>query len=655
MSIDVALRDGVDARECDQICVRADRVERIELDAAQLLEEPPHSASAAANGTGETQLSQEMTARFVPRDAEHEGGLPQCAMRAPMRLWFSVAIAVWFALPVGCGAALPEITAVLAFPTQRELAAIAAPEVPAAAPVAVSESVELTFESPPEFGVGNATVDDGPVATVVRASGVARVASTVGMKCAADTLARFFLREQARPTGPVLEFVLGRCGVTGVEARLTVHSREISEPLDDEAIAAGHGVLFGELRPVLESRAIPFEVEIGSGFATNDGSAVWLVVTAPRRATLSATRLVGARYLISGRLQSERVRAVEAWVNQGEYGVERCETDPSAQLPDVRFTCAMNPHDPTARVDLVATPRQRLFSQRVATVLLHRDDEASLSYRAQPELPPSAAAGDVAAQLGAALVVARLEAGQDADGALATSAPESLRHALLLDALIRADAAGDSALVERLKLGLLAGWDTGASIASAEAYFSVGRASRVGTAHDPRSFMRDQLTIPSARRVLLSPGADLVAVAAQDTEAGFVGTLTFYRTWDDAKLAEFRRAWAEQLEEERARGGVSHLVMLGDVLDVQQEADKVTRGDVHPHVALEDAMARLRGRFGSTVRGWYVEAYDPGWVELPIEFQDSGAVRAVTGVAWHRPEGAAWGQLVLFLCVLPAE
>ena len=44
---------------------------------------------------------------------------------------------------------------------------------------------------------------------------------------------------------------------------------------------------------------------------------------------------------------------------------------------------------------------------------------------------------------------------------------------------------------------------------------------------------------------------------------------------------------------------------------------------------------------------------DDRWVELPVEFQDSGDVQAVTGVAWHHPAGAAWGQLVLYLCVFP--
>jgi hypothetical protein len=56
---------------------------------------------------------------------------------------------------------------------------------------------------------------------------------------------------------------------------------------------------------------------------------------------------------------------------------------------------------------------------------------------------------------------------------------------------------------------------------------------------------------------------------------------------------------------------------------------------------------------GRTVRGFYVDAYDPRFVELPTESEDSGDVEAVTAVAWHRPEGAAWGQLVLYLCVFP--
>jgi len=559
-----------------------------------------------------------------------------------MRLVVGLTLAL--SLLLGCGAAYPEIAAVHEFPSREELAAIRAPVVPATEALAISDAEDVALVEPPELGVGNAAVDDGPVAAAIAASQAARVASTAGMSCAANALAEFFLREQARPTDPVLEFILGRCGVTAVEPRLALRAQSVAAPLGDEAIAEGHAELFAQLRPTLGGREIPFAMEIGSAFVSTETAAVWLVVAAPRRATLSVTRLEGGRFLILGRVETERMRALEAWVNIGDYGVTPCEAEPGVDLPDVRFTCDMNPHDATARVDLVAIPRQQLLARRIATMLLHRDDEPSLTYRAPPDLGGSAATSDVVSDLAAAFAMARDEAGREP---VALSAPESSRHAPLLPKLLAARAAGDAPMMERLMLGLMAGWDTEAPLVGGEVYLGEG------SARDARRFMRDHLTTPAARRVLLSPEADLAAITARETDDGIRAALTLYRTFDEAKLPSIRSAWAEHLSQARRRAGVTPLTFLDDVQDLQQEADKVTRGEVHPREALDDAMARLRGRLGRTVRGYYIDAYDPRWVELPVEFQDSGDVQAVTGVAWHHPAGAAWGQLVLYLCVFP--
>jgi hypothetical protein len=338
---------------------------------------------------------------------------------------------------------------------------------------------------------------------------------------------------------------------------------------------------------------------------------------------------------------------VDAWVNLGDYGVELCEPDPRAELPDIRFTCEMNAHDASARVDLVAVPRQRFLTERVATLLLHRDDEASLAYHAPPELPSSETNGDVAAQVTAALLAARTEAGQDTDGVLSVSAAESTRHGPLLDALTALGTSGDASTIERLELGMLAGWSVGAAPVGATLFIGEGDGG------DARRFIRDQLTMPTARHALLTSMADVVAVAAHETDRGLRASITFFRTWNAAELESYRRAWTEHINAERQRAGVSPLLILDDVQDLQQEADKVTRDGAHPQEVLTDAMARLRGRLGRTVRCWSVHAYDPRWVEIPGEFHDSGDVNAVVGISYLRPDGAAWGQLVLFLCVFP--
>jgi hypothetical protein len=503
----------------------------------------------------------------------------------------------------------------------------------------------MTVEDAPALGEGNAAIDDGPVASSLREWGRFRIAATMGMRCAADNLARFYLRESALPADPVVAHILGRCGVTALEPRIAVHTAPITaEAPGDEAIASGFAELATEARAQFSPTAIPFLMEVGSATATGETTRVWVSVVAPRRAALSTTRLEDGRFVISGRVESERMRAVEAWANQGEYGVARCETDRHVSLPDVRFICEMNPHDRTARVDLVAVPRQRLLSRPIATVLLHRNDDASASYVPPPAFPESVDGGDLVSRLAAALTVAREEAGQDA---LISSAAESARHARLLPKLAAARAGDDVTLDDTITLGLIAGWETSAAIVGGESVYVETHGA------DPSRFVRELLMKPAMRRLLLTAEADLVAIAARATDRGCQATFTTFRTFDEAKLPELRRAWTEHVNDERVRAGVSPLAVLDGVEDLQQEADRVTSGERHPREALDDAMARLRGRLGRTVRGFYVDAYDPRFVELPTESEDSGDVEAVTAVAWHRPEGAAWGQLVLYLCVFP--
>ncbi|RLB55622.1 MAG: hypothetical protein DRJ42_05655, partial [Deltaproteobacteria bacterium] len=411
---------------------------------------------------------------------------------------------------------------------------------------------------------------------------------------------------------------------------------------DSDSVAAGYRTLHDQLRRRLEGRPVPFEVEIGEADVDEAGRRSFVVVYAPRRAAVSASALPDGRFLIAGRVEGERVRALGAWVNRGAYGVAPCEPDPHVELPDVRLTCEMNRHDAAARVELVVVPRQRLLPHRIAAMLLHRDDEASLSWAPQPELPPSATDGSLVDQIASALAAARDDAGSDP---VPSSPEESARQAPLFEAWLTADRNGERDGADRARLGLLAGWRVDGPITNARLF--VGDAA----ATDARAFIRRSLAGPAARRLLLTGEADAFAVSAAEVYAA----ITVFRMWHEEDTAAYRQGWAAHLGLERTRHGLSPMAELDDVLDLQQEADRVTRGELHPREALDNAMARLRGRLGRTVRGWYVEAYDPRWVALPDAFLDSGATDAVLGVAYVQPEGAAWGQLVFFVCAIAEE
>lgn len=574
------------------------------------------------------------------------------APSATARRWaFTASMLSVLSVVGACGAPLPEINPVVTFPTSEDLGReIARGERDDGSADPLPETAEVeAYVLPvgaPEFGTGNVAADHGPVGRAITEGGAARVVSTAGMACAAERLAAFVAEHGGEPTRDLLDFILGRCGVTSVGAEVLLRTDEVPGTADrsasSSAIAEGHRELADRLRRRLEGRPVPFEVEIGEAHLAAAGRRIYAVVFAPRRAALSASVLPDGRFLIAGRVEAERVRAVGAWVNQGAYGVTPCEADPRADVPDVRFTCEMNRHDAAARVELVVVPRQRLLPHRVAAIMLHRDDEASLTWAPQPELPRSATDGTVAEQIASALAVAREDAGEDP---IPFAGEESGRQGPLFEAWLTTHRDGDRESADRALLAMLAGWQVEGAVVRGRLLNGDAAAT------DARAFVRRTLAGPAARLLLLGDGFDTFAVAAAEGRAA----ITVFRTWHPEEAADYREAWAAQLDAERRRHGLGPVTVLDEVLDLQQEADRVTTGELHPREALDNAMARLRGRLGQTVRGWYVEAYDPHWVVLPDAFLDSGAAEVVVGVAYLRPEGAAWGQVAFFVCAILPE
>ncbi|MGI5863266.1 MAG: hypothetical protein ACOX6T_14590 [Myxococcales bacterium] len=72
VAVDLALREPVHAREGDQVGVRADGVERVELDAAQVGEQGANARGALLRlRSVQRELAEQVGARLVAR--EHDG------------------------------------------------------------------------------------------------------------------------------------------------------------------------------------------------------------------------------------------------------------------------------------------------------------------------------------------------------------------------------------------------------------------------------------------------------------------------------------------------------------------------------------------------------------------------------------------------------
>jgi hypothetical protein len=568
----------------------------------------------------------------------------------PTRLLTLLGLATALGACAGNAASRPAVE----FPGPEKLAEIE--RMPAPAPKVTEGAVPeagWTVEVPASpssaepWAPGNAW--ERAVAESVAASGK-QPRLTRAMSCVAREMGRYLIETGKAPPGALRDFITSACGSMAPDVGLLEFGlTEVPAALtDDQLLARWKDQATKQLAGRLPAGA----TEAGFAFQRQNstGKVMALLVYAQLRAEFqplvpvpSATEQI----TIAGRL-IEDSSYIAAYANQGRFGVTSCFVDPTVPRPRFSVTCTVDPEDATARIDLVYAQPRRVLAIPFAHVLVRKPDATQLVYRDTTPAGgrPIASATEFAPAALAALNEVRGQAGlkpvrlADAQSAAAGRVAGHFFSAV-------SDADGAAEQVDTIALALLAGWQVAGGLIR-DATFS---ATMVPGTRDVGRWLATTLEMPLARSALLADQIEEVAfgpVSLDQPEAlgAMVIGYTFHHGSDHS--ADVRRLLTRAVLSRRQRK-LAEPKRLGLDAAMKAELARVHAGKATPEDALNDLLQTGVGNFGQDMRGFVLETTSLDALEIPAEVLTQPTLHLEIGVTHHRPPGAAWAQLVIFV------
>ncbi len=472
------------------------------------------------------------------------------------------------------------------------------------------------------------------------------------MRCAAREFGRFVL-DQGKLPGPGLQrFVMGRCGATGMGQQFGYYAGQVpANATDAEIVEAWREPVEDLVRRFLGSGPRT----AGVWLARRDEQAVWLLVSASRRAHLEPTSAsAGPDGWL--RLQGEVLASAEellALVNLGRYRVADCELDPSVRLPRFSVACPVDANDESSWVVLLARAPGRLLANSALQILSVPEGSPARSYRR----PTYGLRGTLKepGEFGPALVRQLNRIRGELGHRPVTLAPQQSETARELAPFYFGAAYGSVAppVADLVVLGLMAGYEVPGLIRDASV---AGALSLDDTSLD--RWLAEAFEQPGMRHVLLQANRSQLAVGSiQSAEHGYLAAmLATYSLYDDQDPRAERERFYERLTRERGARSLTPLDRDAQIEDLAaRHVARVARGAMGPDEALGDLLQEAQSVLGAGVKGWYLEGSAEVEVPLPDELVDATADRIGVAVGAYQPSNSPWGRsLVLVVLAEPS-
>lgn len=481
------------------------------------------------------------------------------------------------------------------------------------------------------------------MATVVTEQGAQ---SDANLHCMAEQVARLFLAHGGLPSDRLSGYMLARCGLAMTEnLGMSVATLEgLGQAKDEEVLAA----MVPAVRERLPELASAGAKAFGTWIHRQGDRAAVAVVASRREVSLSYGPVdAQGRVVIRGTLPpiSEQETApaeVSAIVNRGPYGHAPCQA--KQKLPAFEISCQLAPEDESAWIGVMTRKANRILSTGVARVLVHRQGRQAITYAPVERGTP---ATDVETFRGALL--AELNQVRHAAGLRpATLAPaQSVAVDGVSPPFFAGTETGDDELLDQISLGVVAGWDiTGGFIRDGNFVAILGPS-------DARSWLTAALEQPMARRTLLDPRADQIALAAtlDDPFPGAGVLAATYEMFDPATRQADAQAVIDALNAHRRARGVAPAIVNNDIVELEQAANNIAAG-MHPGEALDIALYRLAARGLNAQGAWGFTTSIAEPPLLPELVTPPSLAVGVRAIHYHLP-GSNWGFFVLLFVAFP--
>src|SRR5215469_3471460 len=576
------------------------------------------------------------------------------------RLWQLVGITAGLFLTLACQGLSPHRAARTGkgtpFPSQAQLDQLGpAPGASELAQIQVDEVDSWPLQGPfPERVEDTPHTAGSPWEEVLDQAAARRaglVVVTDAMQCAARELGQFLLVRGKLPPPTLLSFMVARCGAPAAQITHLYLQGAVPSSVDDARLLEQWRP---QLEPLLSTALAGGPATTGLWFGRQGDRAVVAVVASPRRILVApfSPDETGDRLTFGGEVVGTP-DTVAAYANRGPLGFGECDRDPTVALPRFAFSCALDPGDPFAIIEVGARERGRILEEGVLRVLARRPGEEARQWRriryASPR--PATTPEDFRIGISEALDGVRRKANLHP---LVLSKTQSEQVTELVPHVLASSLGfGSSAVSDLAALGVLAGWRVGGSVKDAK-MTSVVLAGPM----DAGLWVDTALQEPSGRATLLDPDSRVLAVGAVASEKppAVVAIAATYQLFGEEDLTAEAKRYAERVAQARAVREKSAPQPLVSVQGVAEHAvQTLATSKAEPQLALNDALAKAGSLVGRPVHGWYVEGRRVEDLPIPDELSSWDSVEMAVAVGSYQPADEPWGRLVVFIIALPPD
>jgi hypothetical protein len=538
---------------------------------------------------------------------------------------------------------------VVTFPSSSELERMVAQGAQPAPPFQTMEVERWTVQGPiPATGAEYAATTpwDELLKKVVAEQG-GRLTASSALGCAARETARFYVEHGASPSDGLQRYLVARCGGSLPAVRLATFGGPTPDDIADEDVQSKLGQKFPEF---LQAQLPRGRGEVGLGYARGKGRVVIAFYGGDVRARLDnfSPLVSGNQAVLEGELPAQAAFGL-ALINQGKNAVASCEPDAAVQLPKFRFSCPMLESDAQARVDVAIRRAGQMLPDPVLSVLVRRSDQAGLQY--EPAL-----AGDLKANVDEAgfesTVFAKVNEFRSSAGlrALTLDAAQSKTNARVAPHWFAATFKGDDPTVQRLALGLLAGWQVQGTIRDGAVY-----SGYLASTRSPERWLSDALDSPLGRSTLLDPHAVRIAIGSGALgQTGIYSVVTAYSFFDaQARQAEETLVF-DELTHIRAARGLPTPKKMERHRALDSALEQISANVEDAGAAIQSALKEIRKTEQRTVYGWALETNDLKQLKWSENLFKPNLQEMSVGVTHYKVPGAAWGQYAVLVVVFDA-
>lgn len=464
------------------------------------------------------------------------------------------------------------------------------------------------------------------------------------LRCAAHEAARFYTVHGGMPDDGVREHLLLRCGSSLESHSFSYLTNAVPDTVPDAQLESGARKALLEH---LDQRLKGTPGQMALGVARGKGRFAAVVMSGNPRAVLRGFSPIvsGTSVTLQGELKGN-AEYIVALVNQGMYGVARCEVDPLLRLPAFRITCPVAAEDAAARIDLATKQPGRVLLEPVAQLEVHREGENpeynAATYGANQSVSNSA---QFRSALLADLNKVRAAAGLTP---FTLEVKQSVTDERLAPYLYQSLKEGNDQQLGTITLGLLAGWDVKGMIRNGGVFVR-----STNTARNPSRWLTQALSTPLGRWVLLEPSMSRIGIGSTElAPSGELALVTTYAFFDQPNHDADELAVLVELDRLRKAHGAAPLRRVVGDAALTQALEQVAANQRSSTDALNNVLQQAAETTGSSVRGYIVETTDVKLMKWDPLLVESSTLDVEVGVTHYRAPGAAWGQYVVMFVIV---